>query len=58
MYRSAMQKSGEESEPQALCTDAKPAGSVVHCSNVPRSPPLSDLYTPRHNLQSEGRVAV
>lgn len=58
MHRSAMQESGEESDPQALCTHAKPAGSVVRCSNVPRNPHSSDLYTPRHNLQSAGQVAV
>lgn len=46
------------SDPQALCTHAKPAGSVVRCSNVPRNPLLSDLYTPCHNLQSAGRVVV
>jgi hypothetical protein len=58
MYRSAMQKSGDESDPQAFCTRAKPAGSVVRCSNVSRNLLSSDLYTPRHNLQSADRVAV
>ncbi len=58
MYRSAMQESGDESDPYAFCTHAKPAGPVVRCSNVSRNLPLSDLYTPRHNLQSAGRVAV
>jgi hypothetical protein len=50
-HRSAMHESGEGSDPQAPCTHAKPAGSVVRCSNVPRNPPLSDLYIPRHTLE-------